>query len=166
MLSRCHKALLSGVAHEPPQMNSLCYHANQAPDRSWSYTKWFQFPPDSNRLYLFESYLVPLVHTSNTLFSWNVWSLLFQNWKNKKQKEYTKGIRNKLYFCGRFVWAQMGDGVLSWKDLRKAIRERLQYFIILTWTSVLSLGTGGSQGVPCLFRHLSHNELYYLPSGR
>lgn len=128
-------------------------------------TKWLQFPPDSDRLYFFESHLVPFVHTSNILFSWNVWFPSLQRWKINRKK-ITKASGANFVFCGRFVWAQMGDRVHSRKDLWKAIRQRLQYFIILTQTSVLSLGTGGSQGVTCLFRHLSHNELYYLPSGK
>lgn len=121
--------------------------------------------PSHSTICFYESSLESFVYISPTPFFWNA-RFLFHRWKERDilKKEVTKGIRNKLCFCGSFVQALLGDNESICEGFMEG-NKRVQYFIILTQTSLLSSGAGGRLGATWPFWYFSHNELYSFHPG-
>lgn len=162
MLSYCHRYLHAIVLG---QANFTLLGFNRASDSSPKLNDFNSLPTPTHRIFLshtwYHLYTLPLLVPH---FHFLEYMIPLISKGKRTQKKGTKGIRNKLRFCGRFAWSMMRDKESTCEGFIEG-NKRVQYFIILSQTSVLSSGTGGSQGVTSLLRHFSHNKLYCCHSG-
>lgn len=145
-----------------PRKTTVYYDANWAPDSNPKLSDFKSLPLHNMFLWILPGIIC--VHFPHAIFLECM--ILISQVKRKRytKEKVTKGIRNKLCFCGSFVQALLGDNEPICEGLMEG-NKRVQYFIIVTQTSLLSSGAGGRLGATWPFWYFSHNELYSFHPG-